>query len=57
MSGDTCTLVVKHRRKDELKEVGPVTLKNAPWSEQTKGKEELPASFSLPKEEGEGGGR
>ncbi|MCK5942419.1 MAG: trypsin-like peptidase domain-containing protein, partial [Planctomycetes bacterium] len=48
LGGDTCTLVIKHRRTDELEEVGPVTLKNAPWSEQRKGKEELPASFSLP---------
>ena len=54
LGGDTCTFVVKHRRKDELREVGPVALKNAPWSEQTKGGDELPASFSLP--EGEGGG-
>ena len=54
LGGDTCTLLVKHRRTDELREVGPVTLKNAPWSEQTKGEESLPASFSLP--EGEGGG-
>ena len=42
-----------HRRLgDELREVGPVTLLNAPWSEQTKGEESLPASFSVP----EGGG-
>lgn len=52
LGGDACTLIVKHRRKDELREVGPVTLLNAPWSEQTKGEESLPASFSLP----EGGG-
>ena len=56
LGGDTCTFVVKHRRKDELREVGPVALKNAPWSEQTKGGDELPASFSLPEGEGEGGG-
>ena len=56
LGGDTCTFVVKHRRKDELREVGPVALKNAPWSEQTRGGDELPASFSLPEGEGEGGG-
>ncbi|MFN3243037.1 MAG: S1C family serine protease [Planctomycetota bacterium] len=55
LGGDTCTLVVQHRRTDELREVGPITLKNAPWSEQTKGKEELPASFGLPEGEGDGG--
>ena len=51
LGGDSCTLVVKHRRKDELRTVGPITLKDAPWSEQTKGEEDLPASFSLPDEE------
>jgi len=56
LGGDTCTLLVKHRRKDQLTEIGPITLKNAPWSQQTKGKEELPASFSLPEGEGEGEG-
>jgi serine protease Do len=51
LGGDACTLVVKHRRKDELRTVGPITLKDAPWSEQTRGEEDLPASFSLPDEE------
>jgi S1-C subfamily serine protease len=51
LGGDTCTLIVKKKRKDEPIEVGPITLKNAPWSEQRKGKEDLPASFSLPEKE------
>jgi serine protease Do len=50
LGGDACSFVVKHRRTGELREVGPVTLKNAPWSEQTRGEEQLPASFSLPEE-------
>jgi len=54
LGGDTCAFVVKHRRKGTLREVGPVTLKNAPWSEQTEGEEQLPASFSLPDD---GGGK
>lgn len=54
LGGDTCTLVVQKKKKgSEPIEVGPITLKNAPWSEQRKGKEDLPASFSLP--EGEEG--
>ncbi len=54
LGGDTCTLVVQKGKKgSEPIEVGPITLKNAPWSEQRKGKEDLPASFSLP--EGEEG--
>lgn len=53
LGGDVCTLVVQRRRSDELFETGPITLLDAPWSEQTSGNEELPASFSLP--EGEGG--
>ena len=53
LGGDTCTMVVKHRRKDELREVGPVTLKNAPWSEQVRGEESLPATFSLPEGDGD----
>ncbi|MGC6487166.1 MAG: PDZ domain-containing protein, partial [Planctomycetota bacterium] len=48
LGGDRCTLLVKHRRKDELREVGPIELKDAPWSEQTRGEDDLPASFSLP---------
>ncbi|HIE71472.1 MAG TPA: PDZ domain-containing protein [Planctomycetes bacterium] len=51
LGGETCTLIVKKKRKDEPIEVGPITLKNAPWSEQRKGKEDLPASFSLPEKE------
>ncbi|MGK0156988.1 MAG: S1-C subfamily serine protease [Neolewinella sp.] len=54
LGGDTCTLVVQKKKKgSEPIEVGPITLKDAPWSEQRKGKEDLPASFSLP--EGEEG--
>lgn len=54
LGGDTCTLVVQKSKKgSEPIEVGPITLKDAPWSEQRKGKEDLPASFSLP--EGEEG--
>jgi S1-C subfamily serine protease len=54
LGGDSCTLVVQKKAKDsEPVEVGPIVMKNAPWSEQRKGKEDLPASFSLPeKEEG-----
>jgi len=51
LGGDSCTLVVKKKRKDDPIEVGPITLKNAPWSEQRKGQEDLPASFSLPEKE------
>lgn len=54
LGGDTCTLVVQKKKKGSQPiEVGPITLKNAPWSEQRKGQEDLPASFSLP--EGEEG--
>ncbi|MGK0203152.1 MAG: S1-C subfamily serine protease [Planctomycetota bacterium] len=54
LGGDTCTLFVQKKKKgSEPIEVGPITLKDAPWSEQRKGKEDLPASFSLP-EGGEG---
>lgn len=53
LGGDACSLVVKKKRKDEPVEVGPIVLMDAPWSEQRKGKEDLPASFSMPeKEEG-----
>jgi S1-C subfamily serine protease len=53
LGGDLCTLVVKKKRKDDPIEVGPITLKDAPWSEQRKGQEDLPASFSVP-ENGDG---
>ncbi|HEB52374.1 MAG TPA: PDZ domain-containing protein [bacterium] len=52
LGGDTCTLFVKKKRKDEPVEIGPIALKNAPWSEQQRGAEEVPASFSLPKGDG-----
>jgi serine protease Do len=48
LGGDVCMLVVKKKRSEGLLEVGPIVLKDAPWSEQRKGKEDLPASFSLP---------
>jgi serine protease Do len=54
LGGDTCTLVVQQKDGEAPAEIGPITLLDAPWSEQTKGKEDLPASFSLPEE---GGGR
>jgi S1-C subfamily serine protease len=54
LGGDTCTLVVQQKGGEAPAEIGPITLLDAPWSEQTKGKEDLPASFSLPEE---GGGR
>jgi serine protease Do len=54
LGGDMCTLIVQKKKKGTKPiEVGPITLKDAPWSEQRKGKEDLPASFSLP--EGEEG--
>lgn len=54
LGGDTCTLFVQKTKKGSQPiELGPITLKDAPWSEQRKGKEDLPASFSLP-EGGEG---
>ena len=48
LGGDVCTLKVKKRYEDELVTVGPITLLDAPWTEQTRGKEDMPASFSLP---------
>ena len=54
LGGDACAFVVQHRRTGALRDVGPVVLKDAPWSEQTRGEEQLPASFSLPEEEGGG---
>ncbi|MFK7739421.1 MAG: S1C family serine protease [Planctomycetota bacterium] len=55
LGGDEVALVVQKRRSKELIETGAITLKDAPWSEQRSGKEELPASFSLPDEQGDGG--
>ena len=52
LGGDTCTLVVQKKKRDSKPlEIGPITLKNAPWAEQRKGQEDLPASFSLPEAE------
>ena len=52
LGGDKVSLRMQKRRSEETYETGVITLKNAPWSEQRSGNEELPASFSLPEEEG-----
>jgi S1-C subfamily serine protease len=50
LGGDTVTFVVR-RTDDTTATIGPVTLLDAPWSEQKQNKEaELPASFPLPQQ-------
>ncbi|MBL8753067.1 MAG: trypsin-like peptidase domain-containing protein [Planctomycetes bacterium] len=50
LGGDPITLTVRQKDGDVLT-VGPLTLADAPWSEQKQSKDaELPASFPLPKE-------
>lgn len=53
LGGDRCTLLVQQEAEgSEPVAIGPIVLKDAPWSEQRKGQEEIPASFSLPEQEG-----
>jgi S1-C subfamily serine protease len=50
LGGDPITLRVR-KKDDAVVEVGPLTLADAPWSEQKQSKDaELPASFPLPKQ-------
>ncbi len=49
LGGDVVTLVVKKDEAAAPEHVGPITLLDAPWSEQKQAKDaEQPASFSLP---------
>lgn len=50
LGGDTVTLVVQQKFDELPVEIGPIALLDAPWSEQKSGKEDLPASFSLPED-------
>ncbi|MEZ6036814.1 MAG: trypsin-like peptidase domain-containing protein [Planctomycetota bacterium] len=52
LGGDPVTLVVQQKEHEPPVEIGPITLLDAPWSEQRSGKEDLPASFELPQKEG-----
>jgi len=54
LGGDVVTLEVQ-RTDTSIASIGPITLLDAPWSEQQTRKEaELPASFSLPEKKEEG---
>ncbi|HEX5054629.1 MAG TPA: trypsin-like peptidase domain-containing protein [Planctomycetota bacterium] len=49
LGGDTVQLRVRKNDAEEPEQVGPITLLDAPWSEQKQSKTaELPASFPLP---------
>ena len=52
LGGDFCAFLVKKKFEDEPVRIGPLPLLDAPWSQQRKGKEDLPATFSLPEGEG-----
>lgn len=51
LGGEQLTLLVQQKFDEAPVEIGPITLLDAPWSEQKSGKEDLPASFSLPEKD------